>query len=294
MKPSWAGFFAAILSFAGCQHRPPPPPALLASPHYELGRPYRADGHWYYPAENYGLDVTGIASVDAAGEGLTADGEIRDPTALTASMQTIQLPAIASVVNLANGRQIMVRVNDRGPADPARLIALSPRAALLLQVPPGGAPVRVTLDTGMSHRVVDQLGGGPKLAIAAAPAGMVTAEALPPPGAAAPHGAVTVIGAMPAQQAGPRVPDRLPEIIHAGPAFAGAYWLHAGSFGRFTYANQFAARLAGLGGNVVRSREGRQEVYAVRAGPFRTIAEADAALRQALAAGIPDATIRYE
>ena len=45
---------------------------------------------------------------------------------------------------------------------------------------------------------------------------------------------------------------------------------------------------------MVRSREGRQEVYAVRAGPFGTIAAADSALHQALAAGIPDAVIRYE
>jgi rare lipoprotein A len=294
LKPSWAGFFAAILSFAGCQHRPPPAPPLAASPHYELGKPYAVDGHWYYPAENYGLDVTGIAAVDASGAGLTADGEVRDPGALTAAMQTIQLPAIASVVNLANGRQILVRVNDRGPANPARVIALSLRAALLLQVSPGGAPVRVTLDTGMSHRVVDQLGGGPKLAIAAAPASTVTAEALPPPGAPLAHGPATVIGAVTVPSAGPRVPDRLPEVIHASPVTGGEYWLHAGTFGRFTYANQFAARLAGIGGDVVRSREGRQEVYAVRAGPFHTIAEADAALKRAFSAGIPDATIRYE
>jgi rare lipoprotein A len=86
----------------------------------------------------------------------------------------------------------------------------------------------------------------------------------------------------------------MPEVIHAAPVSGGQYWLHAGSFGRFDYANVQAARLAGLGGDVVRSREGRQESFAVRAGPFRDIAEADAALRRALAAGIPDATIHFE
>lgn len=274
-------------------HRPPPTQKLTAAPHYTLSPPYQAAGHWYYPAEDYALDATGIAAQDTSPPGLTADGEIRDPMALTAAMQTIQLPAIASVTNLANGRQILLRVNDRGPADPARLIALSPRASLLLQVPEGGAPVRVQLDTMLSHRLIDQLGGGPKVPISAAPTSTVTAENLPAPGAVA-TSRPAIIAAAPPPAAGPPVPDRMPEIIHAGAIYGGQYWLHAGTFGRFEYANVLAARLAGLGGDVVRSREGRQESYAVRAGPFRSIAEADAALHRALAAGIPDATIRYE
>ncbi len=299
MKDGWAssylaGLFALILSFAGCMHKPPPPPRLTASPHYQLGNPYPADGHWYYPAENYALDVTGIAATAPASAGLTADGEIADPGTLTAAMQTIQLPAIAAVTNLSNGRQILLRVNDRGPADPARLIALSPRAALLLAVPAAGAPVRVQIDTVLSHRLIDQLGGGPQAAIAAAPKSAVTAEALPPPGSRAPGGAALNVDAGHAVAQGPTVPDRMPEIIRAGPIYGGEYWLHAGEFGRFEYANRLAARLGGLGGDVVRSRLGRQEVYAVLAGPFRSIAEADAALKRALAAGIPDAAIRYE
>ena len=294
MKASLAAWFAAILSFAGCMHHTAQSPTPGASPHYVLGEPYQRGGHWFYPEETYGLDVTGIASIASGEPALTADGEVRDGTALTAAMQTIQLPAIAAVTNLSNGRQILLRVNDRGPADPGRTIALSPRAALLLLVPPGGAPVRVQVDTALSHRLVDQLGGGPKLAIRAAPAGTVTAQALPAPGSASAGGVAAVIGARPQESAGPPVPDQMPEIIHAGAIYGGEYWLHAGTFGRFEYANMRAALLAGLGGDVVRSREGRQESYAVRAGPFRSIAEADAALHRALSAGIPDATIRYE
>ncbi len=304
MKPgappfTLAGLVGVILSFAGCVHRPPPLPPLVASPHYQVGNPYQADGHWYYPAENYALDVTGVAAVSQASPGLsarrlTADGEVEDAGALTAAMQTIQLPAIAAVTNLANGRQILLRVNDRGPADPARLIGLSPRAALLLQVPASGAPVRVQVDTVLSHRLIDQLGGGPQAAIAAAPRSRVTAEALPPPGASAASGPAAVLGAARTEVHGPLVPDRMPEIIRSGPIYGGEYWLHAGTFGRFQYANMLAARLGGLGGDVVASHEGRQAVYAVRAGPFRSIAEADAALHRALSAGIPDAVIRYE
>ena len=69
---------------------PPPRPKLVAKPHYELGAPYARKGYWFYPAESYALQATGIAAIDTAQDGLTADGELRDPTALAAAMQTIQ------------------------------------------------------------------------------------------------------------------------------------------------------------------------------------------------------------
>jgi rare lipoprotein A len=288
----WASLLVAV---AGCVHRrPPPPPALVAHPHYQLGGAYQAGGHWYYPAEAYGLDTTGIAAVQAPRAGLTEDGELPDPGALTASMQTIQLPAIVQVTNLENGRQILVRVNDRGPASPARIIAVSPRAALLLAMPPAGvARVRVQVDALLSRRLTDQLGGGPKLAIATAPSAAITAESLPPPGGG-PAGPARALGGAAPEAAGPTVPDRLPERITATYADPGALYLLCGTFGRFTYANEVAARLSGLGADVIRSRDGRQTSYAVRAGPFATIPQADAALDQALRAGVIDASIAVQ
>jgi rare lipoprotein A len=295
VKSALSGIFAVILAFAGCTRRPPPPPALHASVHYTLGSPYEANGHWYYPAEDYALDTTGIAAtLPDSGQRLTADGEIYDAGALTAAMQTIQLPAIVTVTNLENGRQVDVRVNDRGPADPARVIALSPRAALLLQIPQGGAArVRVQADTSRSHRLIDQLGNGPKLAMQVAPLAGVTMQPLPGPGGGASGQAVT-LGGEQAVASGPVVPDRLPEQIRQTYISSADLYLRAGSFGRFNYANEVAAKLGGLGGDVIRSRDGRQVVYAVRAGPFRTIPEADAALREALRAGVTDAHITVE
>jgi rare lipoprotein A len=295
VKSVLSGVFAAILAFAGCTRRPPPPPLPAPHAHYVLGGAYQAGGHWFYPAEDYALDTSGIATTLAALQPrLTNDGELYDPTALTAAMQTIQLPAIVTVTNLDNGRQIDVRVNQRGPADPARLIALSPRAALFLQIPESGAArVHVQANTQLSHRLVDQLGGGPKLTVQAAPLPGVTAQALPPPGGGR-AGQAVVLGGAPAPASGPTVPDRLPEVIHQMPVHPGALYLRAGSFGRFNYANQVAAQLGGLGGDVIRSREGRQEVYAVRAGPFSTIPQADAALREALRDGVADAHITVE
>lgn len=295
MKFGFAGLAAAIMAFAGCEHRPPQrPPAPTPSPHYVLGEPYQAGGVWYYPAEDYAFDQTGIAAIDRPHDGLTADGEAVDPTALTASMQTVQLPAIAEITNLENGYVLTVRVNDRGPADPARVIALSPRAAALLRVPEGGARVRVRLDTERSHRLVDQVGGGPRLSIRTAARETVQAEALPAPGAAGRGGGTTLMGPASRPVTGDAVPDRLPETLRATLAAPGRLWLRCGVFGRFDYANVRAARLGGLGGHVLRSREGREETYAVRAGPFATIPQADAALRRALGAGVPDARISVE
>lgn len=283
-----------LVGISGCVHRPPPPPAPKPSPHYMLGSAYQAGGHWYYPAEAYGLDTTGIATVEQRAGGLTADGEARDPGALTASMQTIQLPAIVTVTNVENGRQIEVRVNDRGPATPSRIIAVSPRAALLLAMPASGeARVRVQTDELLSHRLVDQLGGGPKLQIATAPSAAITAESLPPIGGGK-AGPARVIGGVVPEATGALVPDRLPERITSTYANPGALYLECGSFGRFTYANVVAARLSRLGADVVRSRDGRQTVFAVRAGPFATIAQADAALAEALRAGVVDAHISVE
>ncbi len=275
------------------QQRQAPPPRPLASPHYELGAPYEAGGTWYYPAETYRLDETGIASIDPRADGLTADGELRDPSALTAAMQTIQLPAIVDVTNLENGREIDVRVNDRGPATPSRMIALSPRAALLLQVPAGGARVRVRVDEVLSHRVVDQLGGGPKLAIDAAPLAAITAETLPAPGSAS-TGRTEVIGAAPAETAQAKVADRLPENLRMSYADPGRLYLRCGSFTRAKYAYVTQAELSGLGASVVRSFDGRQSVFNVQAGPFATIPEADAALSEALRLGVIDARITVQ
>jgi rare lipoprotein A len=213
------------------------------------------------------------------------------------------------VTNLETGRQILVRVNDRGPASPGRVIGLSPRAGVLLATPVSGAAsgpasgvlrVRVRIDEAMSRAVVDQLGGGPKLAIAAAPATSITAEALPPPGGGAAGitvaggmvaGPVRTIGGSRAEARVAVVADRMPERISMTYPHPGALYLLGGSFGRFTYANVVAARLSGLGARVVQSRDGRQSVFSVQAGPFAAVVQADAALAEALRAGVVDARI---
>jgi rare lipoprotein A len=73
----------------------------------------------------------------------TASGETYDMFAMTAAHKTMPLPSYARVRNPANGRQIVVRINDRGPFHPDRVIDLSYAAALKLGLLGGVAPVEV-------------------------------------------------------------------------------------------------------------------------------------------------------
>ena len=100
-------------------------------PHFKIGQPYKINGQWYYPAFVTEYEAIGVASW--YGESFhgrpTANGEIYDMYALTAAHPTLQLPSVVEVMNLENGRSLILRVNDRGPFVNDRLIDLSYAAA---------------------------------------------------------------------------------------------------------------------------------------------------------------------
>jgi rare lipoprotein A len=75
----------------------------------------------------------------------TASGEFFDPDALTAGHRTLPMGAIVWVTNLANGRGVKVRINDRGPRDTARIIDLSRAAARALGFMPA-AEMKVKIE----------------------------------------------------------------------------------------------------------------------------------------------------
>lgn len=99
-----------------------------------LGRPYWMFGRRYTPRHDPTYDRVGIASYFSSNlhGNRTANGELEDATALVAAHPTLPLPSIAEVTNLANGCRIFVRLNDRGPFVPGRIIDVSPQAARLL------------------------------------------------------------------------------------------------------------------------------------------------------------------
>jgi rare lipoprotein A len=104
----------------------------------------------------------------------TASGEPYDMNAMTAAHRTMPLPSYARVRNPANGREVIVRVNDRGPFVDGRVIDLSYAAAVKLGVQNGVAPVEVRRLTFDEIRAGTWSGGGTALA-AVAPAPAVAA-----------------------------------------------------------------------------------------------------------------------
>ena len=238
-----------LLVLAGCVRRGPAP---LAVPHYVVGGGYQAMGTWFYPREDFHYDATGLASVLEERRGLTADGEAVDGTAVVAAHQTLQLPCIARVTNLETGQQMLVRINDRGPSTPSRVIALSSRAAALLGVN-GVARVRVQLEEGASVALREQMQGGPRLALAAVPRGAVTSEALAPPSGVGQSTRGRSAAVVRVAESGPAavaavVPERLAETVLRVAAQPGQLMIVAGSFGRADYAGRVEARLSGGGG----------------------------------------------
>ncbi|RMG38556.1 MAG: septal ring lytic transglycosylase RlpA family protein [Gammaproteobacteria bacterium] len=95
-------------------------------------RSYRVNGRTYHPLRTArGYVERGIASwygTKFHGRN-TASGEPYDMYAMTAAHRTLPLPSYVRVTNLENGRSTIVRVNDRGPFHPNRVIDLSYAAA---------------------------------------------------------------------------------------------------------------------------------------------------------------------
>ncbi len=291
-RPSALLLLAPLLLFAACQRRAPPPPL-----HYVVGAPYRAGGVWRYPEADFAYDATGIAAVESGPPApYTADGERGSADAFAAASPTLQLPAVARVTNLGNGRRIVVRVNDRGPENPARLIAVTPRVARLLGFAADGtARVRVQVLLGPSQAIAFALPGGPTLAIARAPIGAVAVSALPPPGGG-PGEAAPAAAPMAAPAAAPATfpADEQPGALSQVAPNPGAIWVRTGLFTDQQYAALQAAGLTRFAPAMVpRYGSGTLQVE-VRIGPFGSVAAADSVLDQVLHAGAPGAALVVE
>ena len=143
-----------VVLAAGCAHRtyqttaPTPTPTARPSSQPPSGPPpvikrqplvtgqYVEEG----TASWYGLPFNGRR---------TSNGEIYDMHEFTAAHRTLPFDAVVRVTNLSNGKQISVRVNDRGPFVANRIIDLSLAAAQAIEmVGPGTAQVRLEVISG--------------------------------------------------------------------------------------------------------------------------------------------------
>ncbi len=110
-------------------------------------KPYTVNGQRYDPLLSHdGFVEDGVASwygKDFHGK-KTSNGEIYDMYAMTAAHKTLPLGVFVRVRNRNNGKETVVRVNDRGPFVKGRIIDLSYAAAKELDVVgPGTAPVHI-------------------------------------------------------------------------------------------------------------------------------------------------------
>lgn len=294
MSRLFALLLLTLLLLPGCMRRAAPPPL-----HYVVGAPYQAGGVWRYPEADFDYDATGIATVESGPHAAyTADGEPYSADAFAAASPVLQLPAIARITNLGNGRQIVVRINDRGPEDPARLIAVTPRVGTLLGFDADGtARVRVQVLPGPSQEIAMALPGGPRLAIARAPIGAVSVSTLAPIGAGpaaatAPSAAVASPQATAAPAALPA--DEQPGALSQVTPNPGAIWVRAGLFTDQQYAALQAESLARFAPAMVpRYASGSFQVE-VRIGPFGSVAAADSVLNEVLHAGATGAELVVE
>ena len=128
--------------------------------HRYANRPYQRFGVSYVPLTSVGpFRQTGIASWYGRrfhGQ-MTSSGEVYDMYKMTAAHPTLPIPSYARVTNPANGRSVVVRINDRGPFHTDRIIDLSYVAAWKLGLVEAGSgrviveaiiPGKVALETG--------------------------------------------------------------------------------------------------------------------------------------------------
>jgi rare lipoprotein A len=134
-----------VLAACGTAHRVrvEPGPAWLRP----WERPYWVDDDRYVPLlDAQGFKEEGLASWYGKEEHgrTTSNGEIFDMHRMTAAHKILPLGCRIRVRNKLNGKEVIVRVNDRGPFVTGRIVDLSYRAALDLGIVGGGiAPVAI-------------------------------------------------------------------------------------------------------------------------------------------------------
>jgi rare lipoprotein A len=133
------------------------------SPHVKLGQSYTVDGETYVPRMQPDYVEEGLASWYGPGfhGGKTANGERFDSSELTAAHRTLPLPSIVRVTMLSTGKQVIVRVNDRGPFAHSRILDMSRGAAEKIGLLRAGvAKVRVEYMKSESEKFAALLADG--------------------------------------------------------------------------------------------------------------------------------------
>ena len=314
---------AATLALAGCSHHSAhsfhhgfasassDPFAGQGSPYYKgraipfgggqyhVGNPYQVAGRWFNPREQPGYEKVGTASWygEAFHRRRTSNGEWFDMNTLTAAHATLPLPSYALVTNLENNRQVVVRVNDRGPFVGTRVMDLSKRAADVLGYrAKGKAQVRVKLigpapiEDSMGHMLAmnQAMKQGASMGQLVAMSNDVSARA---PTTAVAMNLIAPPHFQKAQMASAVAPAKVEQVAYEPPVSQPkSYIVRVGVYHDLENANTVYQQLQSFGPTrIVKAVGANGPLYRVEMGPLESKADADAAMTSAIGEGFEDA-----
>lgn len=210
-------------------------------------RPYKALGATYTPMTSYQpYKAKGIASwYGKRFHGKkTASGEIYDMYSMSAAHTILPLPSYAKVTNPANGRSVIVRVNDRGPFKSSRIMDLSYAAAYKLRFISKGS-------TLVEVEAIDPNN----------PPDMQTSETAP------------------LEESPETTPNQAPEAIANSDTLAPGIYVQAGAFKNEANAQSLLKKIQSLGlsKNVNVNRVYNNSLHRLKLGPYNSRPEADTA-----------------
>ncbi len=234
-------------------------------------KPYEALGRDYVPlTEDRAFSERGLASwYGKKFHGRrTASGETYNMYAMTAAHPTLPIPSYAKVRNPANGREVVVRINDRGPFHTGRIVDLSYTAALKLGVLRGVAPVELSRITFDEIRSGSWRKGG-------------AGDTVPPDATATEFAAANATPAAPI--VGVALRETAPaDAAAAAPRPARGFWVQLGAFKQRDGADSFHRRVIAdldwLAPQLAVSAD--PGVFRLQAGPYASRDEAQAAAQR--------------
>jgi rare lipoprotein A len=249
-----------------------------------VGPPYQANGRWYVPTAEPGYEQTGTASwygPQFHGQ-RTASGEMFDQEMLTAAHPTLPIPSLVQVTNLENGREVIVRVNDRGPFIGERLIDLSRRSAEVLGFE----------QQGQARVHIRYLGPAPRQYDANNVARPAQPSAPRAPQMAQQDGPAQLTPE-PAAEQYVEAPSAPPAPIYAAAPQSGGYFVQIGAFSDLSNAHRVRETVASAAPVNVDTRQTASgvELFRVRMGPFASRDAAEAARVQVADLGYREAVL---
>lgn len=277
---------------------------LLSDDPAVIGEPYMIAGVTYTPQDNPTYDDVGFARITSAEAPAptSVNGEIFNPSGVSASHRTLPVPSYVEVTTLDNGRTILVRINNRGPMSGEGIIELSPAAAKQLGIETQElTAVRVRRVNPPEQEKAVLREGATATERLATPESLLrvlrnkiasqqqSIAILPKPDIVE----VEKVEAKPAKIAMPdsgKPPIKVKEIAAAKPKVSGNpkgnYVVQLAAFSDQKRAEAMALK---FGGTVASG--GSDKLYRVRMGPYATKSEAETSLKNARSKGLSEGQI---